>query len=362
MIGMRDVITLLENADFDHGHSDASQLHTFDKKEFSDKGRADIDTKGVYPRADNGMAEIDEFAEPEIMPHASHIDQLHQMLTRAKVSDEEIKHGVHLSDHGKDLIAGRFGIGPHDVEALINKLMQSMRDGDEEREENMLSEVYHRMMEDVDPPYEAKQLHALGFTPEKHPRFGYNVYKHANFPNDTVDIGHTGVFYHNQDTGSRRAYESIGQLRQGFGLQEAGHTDRPFEGRYAYEKDKLGSVTVRDADSGDSKFVQGSQATELLDKLSGGENEDAVLGRLFEKAKNPESGGSFADEMTSSGTYNFPWKLGAQHGLATVFFSGGDPPVLRLDSVRNVTGEEIAMNDHQREELTQQAHDFIGHE
>ena len=118
MSDMRDVIKLLENADFDHGHHDAADLHSFDKKEFSDKGRADIDTRGVYPRADNGMAEIDEFAVPDIAPDASHIDQLHQMLTRAKVSDQEIKHGVRLSDHGKELIAGRFGIGPHDVDAL----------------------------------------------------------------------------------------------------------------------------------------------------------------------------------------------------------------------------------------------------
>jgi len=122
-------------------------------------------------------------------------------------------------------------------------------------------------------------------------------------------------------------------------------------------------VTVRDSDTGDSKFVQGAQATELLDKLDSGANEDTVLGRLFEKAENPESDSYAKEMMATSGTYNFPWKLGAHHGLATVFFSvADDQPMLRLDSVRNVSGEEIAMSDQQREELTQQARDFIGHE
>lgn len=295
---IRDLRKIVENADFDYGHHDAAKLHTFDK-EFSDKGRADVPTDGVYPRSDNAMAnEIDEWAMPDdqdevsYTAHPSQLMQVHSLLNKADVSDQEIKSGVELTDRGHHIVAGELGVGPKEVDELIGSLVQQLRSDDGAKES--LAEEYRKFMAEA----------------------GYSTLPFAL--TDSAD-------------------------------------------RYSYEKDALGNVTVRDGETGNSKFLRGAQATEMLDRLST-HAPDSVLGTLFEKAMNPETDTYDNEIAAKSGTYNFPWKLADRHGFGTVFFSEGDPITLRLENATDEHGDDVPLDDHLSEELLQQARDFIGQE
>lgn len=137
--------SLAEQADFDFGHTDASKLRPFNN-EFSDKGRADTKVRPNDPRfGDNPMEDVSEDAE--LTPDSSQIEVLHQMLTRAGISDQQIRGGVTLTDAGKAKVAGQLGIGPDDVDAYINSLVQDLRDKDADDEEQELSEQYRRFVE-----------------------------------------------------------------------------------------------------------------------------------------------------------------------------------------------------------------------
>jgi len=305
-------IEMLENSDFDYGHHDAAKLHRFDGRggagtpadEFSDKGRADIKVRPNNPRfADNSMAdqELDErdmdsgFVN-KLTLHSSQLDRLHDILNRAEVTDQEIKHGpIELSDLGKHRIAGEMGISPDEIDLLIASLTQNMRENDDRKES--LAEEYYRMMEEP----------------------------------------------------------------------EAGHPAIPFPkrraGRYTIEPDALGNATVTDTSTGTTKFYRGGHAADMVDKVKAGADKDSIISPLFEIAENPETDSYEGEIAATSGTYNLPWKLDGQHGLATVFFSGADDkPTLRLESVRDVTGEEVELDDRMHHELLRQAREFIGHE
>lgn len=304
---MREMLSILnENADMDFRHHHPEDLDSFDPKEFSDKGRADIDTKGVYPRGDNAMAnEIEEDFET-IEPDPVQLDRLHQILNgELKQSDEAIRRGpIRMDGHAKQEIAAQLGVSIQDVEALNNTLTQKMRDQQGDDEENKLlltslGEEYRRLMQEIEPP----------------------------------EV-----------------------------LREAGQSDRPFEARfYAEQPDSLGNVTVRDTETGNTKYLQGGQASELRNRLAATQDADAVIAPLFEKAENPEAEDSYAAEIAAkSGTYNFPWHLGPHHGFATVFFN--EDQELRLEHVLDMTGEEIPLDriaEPQRAELLQQAHQLI---
>lgn len=298
-----------EQADFDAGQRPAAELHTFDRKgspqEFSDRGRADLKVRSNDPRfADNAMADdsnqmLDEFAGED-----SKIERLHTMLSRAGISDQQIRGGVTLTQAGMNKVAGKLGIGPFDVKAYINSLVQQLRNADENSLET-LKEQYYNAVNVIDE--------------------------------DDDD-----------------------------GMDEAGQPTGPFDQskeRYSYEPDALGSVTVRDAATGRSKFVQGSQATDLLTRLgASGANRQAIIAPLVEKAL-PDAKGSFASEISAkSGAYNFQWRLGAEHGLGTVMFDAEDGPQMTLVDVRDNEGNEIDVDPAMHRELMDQARSFLGNE
>jgi hypothetical protein len=144
--------------------------------------------------------------------------------------------------------------------------------------------------------------------------------------------------------------------------QEAGQPDRPFEGRFAYEPDSLGSVTVRDTLTGKTRFVQGSAASRLQSQLKAAPGaEDAILAPLVEALHDSPS--SFDDEIkATSGSYNFFWQIGEQHGTGTAMFHAGKKPDVRVVSVRDANGNRMDLDPRMHRELTRQAYDFIGQE
>ena len=310
-----------EQADFDQAENQPYKLRTFDKQEFSDRGRADLKVRNNDPRfADNPMADekemLDEFAGQ------SDIDRLHDILNKIGVSDQQIRGGVELSNHGKEAIAARLGIGSDSVEIYINSLVQQLRNDDEDSLEQSLAEQYYNAVNVIDEDGEEE-----GGT--------------AKSDRETLDALHD-------------------QQEE----MEAGQPKRPFdEDRYSYEPDALGSVTVRDAQSGKSRFVQGAQASRLLAQLKGQRgNEDAILAPLVEALdETPTDGGGFWGEIKAdTGTYNFQWELNGQHGTGTVMFQAKGKPKMQLVDVRDIEGEKIAPDPAMLRQLQQQATAFIG--
>lgn len=326
-----------EQADFDAGQQKASELHTFDRKgapqEFSDRGRADLKVRPNDPRfADNPMQDDSEDVEPrhlglldEFAGQESKIDRLHTILSRAGISDQQIRGGVTLTKVGMNKVAAKLGIGPFDVKAYMNSLVQNLRD-DEENSLASLTEQYYNAVNVIDEDDDEDGMDEAG--------------------QSTSPFDQSG---HSTGTGTPAPQPANPQP----GAQE----------RYSYEPDALGSVTVRDASTGRSKFVQGAQATTLLTRLGAqGANRQAILAPLVEKAL-PDAQDSFASEISAkSGAYNFQWRVGAQHGLGTVMFDAEDGPQMKLVDVRDGDGNEIEADPAMRQELMKQARIFLGNE
>lgn len=317
-----------EQADFDNAYHDASELHTFDRngapQEFSDRGRADLKVRPNDPRfADNPMEDDSDAQVLDEFSRSSKIDRLHTMLTRAGISDQQIRGGVTLTQAGMNKVAAKLGIGPFDVKAYINSLEQQLRNADENSLET-LEEQYYNAVNAIDE---------------------------------------------DEDDGMDEAGQSTSPFEQSGQQpptgQPAPQPTRPggSQERYSYEPDALGSVTVRDAATGRSKFVQGAQATDLLTRLGAqGANRQAIIAPLVEKAL-PDAKDSFSSEIKAkSGTYNFQWQLGAQHGLGTVMFDASDGPHMKLVDVRDSDGNEIDANPAMHGQLMKQARTFLGNE
>jgi hypothetical protein len=301
---------LREQADFDVSRN-PDRLRPFDKQEFSDRGRADTKVRANDPRfADNPMDDerLDEFAEDDAT-----LDRLHQMLSNLGVTDQQIVAGpLKLTHDGYRKAAARLGVSPDNVKVYLNTLTQNLRDAEDEDEENQL---------------------LLG------------------------SMGMSGL--------AEQYYNAVNAIDEEDEDTEAGQPNPPFAqpDRFSYEPDALGSLTVRDATTGRSKFVQGAEASGLLNRLKApGANRAAILAPIVEKAL-PDSKPDFWPEIRAdAGTYNFMWKLGTQHGSGTVMFHAGHGPNLELVDVRDDDGNEMDVDGAMHRELLDQARDFLGNE
>lgn len=137
--------------------------------------------------------------------------------------------------------------------------------------------------------------------------------------------------------------------------------------RYAFEKDFLKNVTIRDTRSGETKFVSGSEANELLSALANSpQAEQEILANymagdseLTEEDVEEDADDSYAAEIDSKvGSYNFPWKDGEDQGTATVTYSGDAN--IRLISIRDEQGDEVQVDKQRNELILRQAFAFIG--
>jgi hypothetical protein len=273
--------------------------------EYSLKGHADQKIKPNAPRfADNPMQDDPDdddaveivLDEYSIMGRLAKVDRLHDLLADAGISDQEIKQGVKLTDVGLHKVAAALGVGPDDIRLFIQTLTQQLRDADKDEMESDLGEAYRQFMDEDEMLYDDDSEFAPG-------------------------------------------------ERRGDHLSA--------------ETDYLGDVTVRSAQTGKSKFYQGSAAAGITKALQGADDEEkqAVLAPLMEKDV------GYADEIASSnsGTYNFPWTFRTQHGFATAQFSSGTDgePKLKLLSVRDSGGDEMPPDRQMHAALLVQAREFI---
>ena len=355
--------TVREQADFDQAQYHASDLHGFDKQEFSDRGRGDIKVRPNDPRfSDNPMASGKELLD-EYETGQSEVDSLHQMLNKAGISDQQIRGDIQLARSGKMKVAARLGIGPDDVDTYLHTLVQQLRDEDSDAEEQdlALAEQYYNAVNVIDEDGEDEQEAGQPDRPfaldeDNYKRSGYEVTgKPGRYfwikRNKNSDTFHDEIMHGTAKT-EREAWNDLRKSNR--------HMD---EARYSYEPDALGSITVRDSATGRSSFVQGAAASRLLSQLKNqGGNQDALLAPLVE-ALDEAPGQDFDDEIKAdAGTYNFLWKIGSQHGSGTVMFHADGGPHLKLTDVRNSNGDEIDADPTMRHELLRQASDFLGRE
>jgi hypothetical protein len=138
--------------------------------------------------------------------------------------------------------------------------------------------------------------------------------------------------------------------------------------KYVIEKDFLGNVTVRDTETGDENYVQGSTAAELLHALAQhGVDKQELLSHYVDDANGSvieeEDSNSYDDEIegASKGSYNLPWDVAGQHGTATAeYYKKGNKPVVKLVSVRDESGEEFHPPANMEAEILKKAFAFIG--
>jgi len=140
--------------------------------------------------------------------------------------------------------------------------------------------------------------------------------------------------------------------------------------RFGYEKDGMGNVTVRDSQTGKSIYLQGSEATDLLNKLEQDPDaEQSILsgleslmeGGIIDESDDPDD---YIREMKqNSGTFNFPWKVGMKHGTGTAKYKfDGDDMIVHLLSVRDSEGNVMQINSGMKLQIEKIAHDFIVNE
>lgn len=134
--------------------------------------------------------------------------------------------------------------------------------------------------------------------------------------------------------------------------------------RYGFEKDRLGNLTVRDGHTGESVFIRGAEASELINALGVGDTQ-TILSRYFEDGLTEQAG--LEDETYNSeisndrGSYNFPWVYGSEQGIGTAEYIGaGDTFKVRLVYVMDSSGKEFEPDDKMRHSLMSQAFSFIG--
>lgn len=201
---MRNFIKIVENADADNVHGDApSLMKTFSNKgaqEFTDKGRADLPVKANDPRfSDNAMTveedtdqdqdvnDLDNLSEDfNANEDDSHLDQLHSMLLGAGLTDLEIRQGVKLGDDGKNKIAGKLGIGPEEVDLLLNSLSQELSDADGRTTDALIDDYYSGMNECDDQEMDEG-------TAENVDKQIDTIYKHADNPKTPKDRAEKGA-------------------------------------------------------------------------------------------------------------------------------------------------------------------------
>jgi hypothetical protein len=113
-------------ARYDYGHNDAAKgTDSFKIDSFDFKGRADMRVRNVGRYADNAMWDPSRLNEND---QQSMLEAIHDMLSKADISDREIRAGIRLSEKGCQKVAAQLGIAASEVPTLVNSLTSKLRD------------------------------------------------------------------------------------------------------------------------------------------------------------------------------------------------------------------------------------------
>lgn len=278
--------------------------------QYSTRGHADVRIKRNDPRFgdnplaydDDDMEELDEF-DGSTVGNRSKLDRLHEMLSRAGVSDHEISLGIDLTDEGKHKVAARLGGSPDEVDLLLRALSQSVRD-----EDNTLEEYTDFVEEGSTPPFSD----AADNDPQR--RVSAEVDGLGNLKMLSAKTGRERYY---QGSEAQDVADKVRSLRKNPGKQQA-----------------------------------------LLRSMMNEDDEDAPPTGT---EKQPAS--DYRTEIESQargGSYNFQWRYNGHSGFATVAYtSDGEKPHLELISVRDGGGDDVHPDAKMKADLTQQAQKAI---
>ena len=151
---------------------------------------------------------------------------------------------------------------------------------------------------------------------------------------------------------------SLNWENQGYEWCEFGHWPSPLHfGFKSLLSDSKSVATMK------KTLASVQQARESVDMRS-------IINRLSEAKKaepEPEEldeDDSFHNEIHAShGAYNFPWKVGGEHGYATARYRGRGPKMaITILSIRDSEGEPMEANDDLKRIVHEQAVSYIGQE
>ena len=138
------------------------------------------------------------------------------------------------------------------------------------------------------------------------------------------------------------------------------------EVRYTWEDDALGNVTVRDGVSGKEKYLNVKDAGNLLAQIdNSAEPEQSILAKVFVEsvmeADDVEDKELSAAEMSmSASTFNFPWKVGSEHGFGTARFNGmGRSFKVTVINILDKNGDEIHPAAHLKTAIDEIAYNYV---
>jgi len=372
-----------ENADFDYRKSSPDRKKR-DMKisayDFSSKSSNKVRYTGNY--ADNALDDPSRLNED-----GGDIEQLHNILTRAGIADDEIVSGIKMSLSGKQKIAGRMGISEEDVQTLLYSLQEKLKRNNENDISTLVEQNEHRFAYEDDSlgnvtvrdAYSGKSVYLPGFkgteflkkiknntendqlvmsryaelmeeTDDSYSmwegkhivwekdnfKIAVNTIDHPNYytvwTDDNKQIGHMSLRPVRKKKSKWMYIESVEIDRkyrnQGLGMDlyrvVLQTIDPEYLGLYSYLPNvankkqvpaihrRLGGVVA----DGDEMFISRKQLETITE--------------------------DFDDEIAdSSGTYNFPWKIGNQHGTATAEYSGKTSLNVRVIDVRDNDGDTL---------------------
>lgn len=118
------------------------------------------------------------------------------------------------------------------------------------------------------------------------------------------------------------------------------------EDRYGYETDAIGHVTLRDAKTGDERFIRGTQAFRLKATLEADpEGVQDVIAKYFEGEALMELADSKADDddydigTNKGGTFNFPYR--GKFATARFWTNSSNEFKVKVIGLTDNSGEEV---------------------
>lgn len=111
---------------YDYGHRDPSKLKSFKIRSYDFQSRSDADVRRTSGYGDNAMSDPSSTNESA---GNSIIDQIHQRLNAAKMTDDLIRQGATLTERGFQKLAAQLNVSAAEIKGLMDTLRKRIVNG-----------------------------------------------------------------------------------------------------------------------------------------------------------------------------------------------------------------------------------------